>query len=221
MLSNDRFVSVWGAVPAGDTENLVKIAVGAVRNGFAVVPCHPGTDEPMCALGVRDAKKEHECYHPLTVDTKARAAMTRLTKDGARPNLAVDLVASNLAVIENLTMPGTSPTVVLPDGTTHHWFEVPEGAVTTFDRSGHVLVPPSILEAGPVRLVGQTNQLPKELIDMAATPAENLTIWGSTDTDERVEALEAEVAALKEDLAAAKKAAKTALAVILEMRKNS
>lgn len=124
MLGVDRFVGVFGAVPAGDNDpdTLVRIAVGAVRQGFAIVVDRPLSKIPMCTLTTRDAKKEdeaaqaasreagnprwqnvrHDCglKHAITEDTDARRILKRLTKDDTRVNLGVELGASRMVVVD-------------------------------------------------------------------------------------------------------------------------
>jgi hypothetical protein len=210
----------FGSVPAGDEENLVKIAVGAVRAGFAVVPCVRGTSEPQCTLTAQQAKKEpdHHCYHPLTSDTMARTVINRLTKDGKLVNLAIDLGLSGMAVLENCDVPGTTPTVTV--GQDHyHWFEVPEGVEPTADvlYHGHMLVPPSILDNNLVMAVGQTNPLPKELRE-EETAVETNTVWDETDADQRVEELQARVELLEGQWDKMRNALKVALGEIAKLK---
>jgi hypothetical protein len=91
MIGNDRFVQVFGSVPAGDDEALSKIVTNAIREGFAVVLLKPGGKTPLCILSARDAKaadtatqtaardigderwsrRTHPCgiHHALTVDS--------------------------------------------------------------------------------------------------------------------------------------------------------
>jgi RecA-family ATPase len=89
MIANDRFISAFGAVAAGDTELLVQIVANAVRQGFAIVLSKPGTKVPVCTLNARErnaadrerqalaqsvgderwAIRRHDCgiHHALTV----------------------------------------------------------------------------------------------------------------------------------------------------------
>lgn len=91
MIGNDRFVQVFGSVPAGDDEALFRIVSNAVKEGFAVVLLKPGGKTPICTLSARDAKaadtaaqsvargigderwsrRRHQCgiNHALTVDS--------------------------------------------------------------------------------------------------------------------------------------------------------
>jgi hypothetical protein len=71
MIGNDRFVQVFGSVPAGDDTLLVQIVSNAVREGFWIVLCEPGTDVPMCTLPPAKARLEHECglHHVLSLES--------------------------------------------------------------------------------------------------------------------------------------------------------
>jgi hypothetical protein len=187
-------VASFGSVPAGDLSDVVKVGVGAVRAGFGVVPCHPGTDEPMCTLTATAAKKDpdHYCYHVLTDDKNTRTVLTRLTRNDAQVNLAVDLEASRMAVLGG----SDNPTVIMheqPLG--DEWFEIPEGVTATSAviSTGHILVPPSTLDGQPLQLVGQTNQLPEEYQEMTQE-----SIWEDpSDIEDRVKSLEEKVAVLQ------------------------
>lgn len=57
MMGTEAFRSVFGAVPAGDEESTVRIVLGAVRAGFAVVLVAPGLKRPMCTLSAQQSKK--------------------------------------------------------------------------------------------------------------------------------------------------------------------
>lgn len=74
MIGNDKFVSVFGSVPAGDSTLLVQIVANAVREGFHIVLCAPGTDTPVCTLPVTHQKREHECgvAHVLSLESVIR-----------------------------------------------------------------------------------------------------------------------------------------------------
>jgi hypothetical protein len=71
VIGNDKFVSVFGSVPAGDTTRLVQIVTHAVREGFHIVLCAPGGDTPVCTLPVTHQKREHECgaAHVLSLES--------------------------------------------------------------------------------------------------------------------------------------------------------
>jgi hypothetical protein len=56
MFGNDRFVQVFGSVPAGDDEALIQVVSNAVREGFAIVLLKPGEKTPICTLSTRDRK---------------------------------------------------------------------------------------------------------------------------------------------------------------------
>lgn len=122
MLGVDRFVATFGATPAGDTDAIVRVGVGAVRAGFAIVVDRPLTKIPMCVLNTRDAKRadeeaqqaakeaghprwdkiRHDCglKHAITDDKKARTILQRLTKDGSAVNIGVELSASRMVVVD-------------------------------------------------------------------------------------------------------------------------
>jgi hypothetical protein len=178
MLLNDRFVGSFGSVAAGDDELIVKVAVAAVRNGFAVVPMQFNSSEPACALTAAAAKKEpdHECYHVLTEDTKVRATFQRLTKAKAgsdekpRIGLAIDIGASNIAVTEEVESwwegPEISATLIMPDGRGVYVFDLSNSTEEDYSRlpdnvvnEGTLLVPPSQFDGKPVILIGQMNYL--------------------------------------------------------------
>lgn len=122
MISIDVFADTFGAVPAGDTEKLVKIAVLAVRNGFAVVLDKPGSKVPLCVLTARAAKladreaqeearsagdphwdrRKHACglYHAFTDDAAVAKVIRRLVKNGITPNLGVEVGKSRMVVVD-------------------------------------------------------------------------------------------------------------------------
>lgn len=122
MIFNDVFSNVFGNVPAGDEDNIVKVAVGAVRAGWAVVVDKPGSKAPMCILTARQAKqadklarqgaeaagdpsyarRRHACglHHALTDDAQARRVVTRLVKDNGPVNLGLELGRSRLVVVD-------------------------------------------------------------------------------------------------------------------------
>lgn len=122
MISTDAFANTFGAVPAGDTERLVKLAVLAVRNGFAVVLNHPGTKKPLCTLVARAAKladaeaqalakdagdsnwsrRRHACgiAHAFTDAASVAKVIRRLVKNGITPNLGVEVGRSRMVVVD-------------------------------------------------------------------------------------------------------------------------
>lgn len=203
MLLNDRLVGSFGTVAPGDRSLIVKVAVAAVRNGFAVVPMQDDTVTPACALTIRDSKKPHECYHVLTEDTKVRPAFQRLTKDGNTCNLAIDIGASNVVVTEEVDSwwvgPEISPTLIGLDGRRYYVFDLdgsteedyarlPDNAMT----EGTLLVPPTTDDGGTTRveIVGQINHLS----DNKETETEDMT---ENDRDENTIALAGRIEALE------------------------
>lgn len=122
MIANDTFSGCFGSVPAGDGEALVRVVVMAVRAGYAVVLCKPGTKVPMCTLTVRQAKqadtaaqaaakeagdtywarRRHACglHHALTDDVSARRITTRLVKAYGQLNIGVELGRSRMVVVD-------------------------------------------------------------------------------------------------------------------------
>lgn len=216
ILLNDRFVGSFGVVAPGDDELIVKIAVAAVRQGFAVVPMQYNSNEPACALTIRDSKKPHDCYHVMTEDTKVRAAFTRLikpTKDNENPRvgLAIDLGASNIGVTHDISEwwvgPEISPTMVMPDGRALYVFDltgygindIPDGMLC----SGTLLVPPSIYDDIPVVLVGQMNNFSDNEQEQEQTMSSPADLWNSdreAEMNARIEALEATVEKLQNAL---------------------
>lgn len=122
MISTDAFANTFGAVPAGDTERLVKLAILAVRNGFAVVLNHPGTKKPLCPLVARQQKladaeareeakragdanwerRRHPCgiAHAFTEANAVAKVIRRLVKNEIVPNLGVEVGRSRMAVVD-------------------------------------------------------------------------------------------------------------------------
>jgi hypothetical protein len=122
MISTDAFANTFGAVAAGDTEKLVKLAVLAVRNGFAVVLNHPGTKKPLCTLVARAAKladmeaqalakeagdsnwqrRRHACgiAHAFTDSASVAKVIRRLVKNEITPNLGVEVGRSRMVVVD-------------------------------------------------------------------------------------------------------------------------
>ncbi|MFF0015207.1 bifunctional DNA primase/polymerase [Streptomyces sp. NPDC005374] len=122
MISTDKFADVFGAVPAGDTEKLINLAVLAVRNGFAIVLDKPGEKVPLCPLtkaqrtradtdaqeaakdagDERWAMRKHACsyYHAFTDAEKLRRVLKRLIASGITPNLGVQPRLSRMIVVD-------------------------------------------------------------------------------------------------------------------------
>lgn len=71
MIGNDKFVQVFGSVPAGDDTLLTQIVSNAVREGFHIVLCAPGTDRPVCTLPANKQKYTHPCgpFHVLSLES--------------------------------------------------------------------------------------------------------------------------------------------------------
>ena len=199
ILLEDRFVGTFGTVPAGDRSLITKIAVEAARRGFGVVPMQADAVNPACALGVRDAKKEHECYHVLTSDTKVRAAFNRLTKDDGVVNLAIDVAASGIGWCHDVSDwwvgPPISPTMLGLDGDAIYVFELTDPRDMNnphLHTTGTLLVPPTADdESGDyIQLIGQMNRLSdnvrteiQEEATVAATENEE-TVVVNPDKDE-------------------------------------
>lgn len=122
MISTDVFANTFGAVPAGDTEKLVKIAILAVRNGFAVVLNRPKSKQPLCPLTARNAKiadaeaqataresgdqhwdrRRHACgiHHAFTDDKQMGTAIRRVIKNHGSVNLGVEVGRSRMVVVD-------------------------------------------------------------------------------------------------------------------------
>jgi hypothetical protein len=122
MIGNDRFTAAFGSVPAGDPEHLVRVAVAAVRHGFAIVVNEPGTKKPLCILTAREmkaadkevqeaarqagdtrwARRRHECgwAHAITDDKTARKVVTRLVKERGPVNLGVEVGRSRMLCVD-------------------------------------------------------------------------------------------------------------------------
>jgi len=122
VISTDAFANTFGAVPAGDTEKLVKLAVLAVRNGFALVLDKPGQKVPLCTLAAaqgkradreaqekaRDAgddnwgRRRHPCgiHHAFTDEAAVSRVMRRMIKNGITPNFGVEVGLSRMIVVD-------------------------------------------------------------------------------------------------------------------------
>ncbi|WP_210587126.1 bifunctional DNA primase/polymerase [Streptomyces sp. GESEQ-35] len=130
MISDDKFANTFGAVAPGDTEQLRKIAILAVRNGFAVVLVKPGDKAPLCPLLARArnqadrearethkaagdanwARREHACgiAHAFTDPAEIGKVTARLIKNGMIPNLGVELGRSRMVVVDTDTADQTA-----------------------------------------------------------------------------------------------------------------
>jgi hypothetical protein len=122
MISTDAFADTFGAVPPGDTDAVRKIAILAVRNGFAVVLDKPGQKVPLCPLTARAAKqadrevqetarsagdgnwqrRRHACglNHAFTDAAQIARVIKRLTDHGVVPNLGVEVGRSRMVVVD-------------------------------------------------------------------------------------------------------------------------
>jgi hypothetical protein len=87
LIGNDKFVAVFGSVPAGDDTLLTQIAANAVREGFHIVLCAPGTDIPVCTLPVSKQKQDHECgtAHVLSLESLLGPPLDWPLLDGEEP----------------------------------------------------------------------------------------------------------------------------------------
>jgi hypothetical protein len=121
---NDRFVSSFGRVAQGDKTELAAVVAKAVRDGFAVVLCKPGTKQPVCTLTTprtkakadreaREAAKaagnprwdkiDHDCglKHALTDPDKAKTVYTRVQAQYTEPlNIAIEPRQSRMVCID-------------------------------------------------------------------------------------------------------------------------
>lgn len=98
------FISIFG-LGQEHTTSLTKLAVAAVRAGYAIVPVTPGGKIPMCSLTDRERKAEpdHKCgvYHAITDAEKARKLFARLEADpAARPNIGIVAHPSRLVIVD-------------------------------------------------------------------------------------------------------------------------
>jgi hypothetical protein len=122
MISESSFAAVFGAAVPGGEDPLVNLARYAIRAGFAIVPCLPGTKRPMCTLPQRDVKRadqeaqeraraagrrrwdlvRHECAikHAITDEKDSDRIIRRLVRDHGRINLGVELGASRVIVVD-------------------------------------------------------------------------------------------------------------------------
>lgn len=123
MISESTFTSIFGAVPAGSTEaSLVHLCREAIRRGYAIVPCHPGTKKPMCTLSSREINKadelaretaranghrkwatvRHACglYHAMTDTKESDRVIKRLVRDHGQINIGIELKRSRMIVVD-------------------------------------------------------------------------------------------------------------------------
>jgi hypothetical protein len=122
MISESSFAAVFGAAVPGGEDPLIHLARYAIRAGFAIVPCLPGTKQPMCTLAERDKKRadteaqeaaraagkrrwdlvRHACgvKHALTDEKRSDTVIRRLVRDYGRINLGVELGASRVIVVD-------------------------------------------------------------------------------------------------------------------------
>jgi hypothetical protein len=122
MIAESSFAAVFGAPAVGGEDSLVHMARAAVRAGFAIVPCLPGTKQPMCTLPERDKKRadeeakaaaraagrprwhsaRHACgvKHAITDEKDSDRIIRRLVRNYGTVNLGVELSASRVIVVD-------------------------------------------------------------------------------------------------------------------------
>lgn len=122
MIAESSFAAVFGAPAVGGEDSLVHMARAAVRAGFAIVPCLPGTKQPMCTLPERDKKRadeeakaaaraagrprwhtaRHACgvKHAITDEKDSDRIVRRLVRHYGAINLGVELSASRVIVVD-------------------------------------------------------------------------------------------------------------------------
>src|ERR1041384_3364770 len=122
MIAESSFAAVFGAPAAGGEDSLVHLARAAVRAGFAIVPCLPGTKQPMCVLPAAAQKRadeaaqeaaraagrpkwhsvRHACgvKHAITDEKDSDRIIRRLVKNYGAINLGVELSASRVLVVD-------------------------------------------------------------------------------------------------------------------------
>ncbi len=91
-----------------ESPDIVKVAVEAVRKGYAIVPVAPGTKKAsICTLTARELKAagpDHKCgvYHAITDDKVARRVFARLVKEygAARLNLGIVAYPSRMVCVD-------------------------------------------------------------------------------------------------------------------------
>lgn len=197
MIGNDRFVQVFGSVPAGDDTLLTQIVSNAVREGFHVVLCEPGTAVPLCTLPATKAKHEHKCglAHVLSLESllgpgnpfcptgtgpydpkekaKVRAKVStlinRVTKarDGVKPNIGVIPGPSGYVALNGEEWDPQGDGPTVMDARFGFWYWY-STPVHANKRRLPVLVPPSTIKDVPVQLIGQTSPAPQWLLERIA-----------------------------------------------------
>lgn len=122
MIAESSFAAVFGAPAAGGEDSLVHLARAAVRAGFAIVPCLPGTKQPMCTLPEAQKKRadteaqeaarqagrprwhtaKHACgvKHAITDEKDSDRIIRRLVSRYGQINLGVELSASRVLVVD-------------------------------------------------------------------------------------------------------------------------
>jgi len=127
MSTDDVLEHTFGMVPSGDQDSLREVIRNAVRNGFAIVLCKPGTKEPLCPLTARQAKqadnatrqkakdeelrgwdrRRHPCgiAHAITEWTSAAdSQVKRAIAEHGTVNVGVELGRSGYVVVDVDTM---------------------------------------------------------------------------------------------------------------------
>lgn len=122
MISESSFAAVFGAAVPGGEDSLLHLARYAIRAGFAIVPCLPGTKQPMCVLPSREVKRadeqakeaarlagrprwssaRHACgvKHAIVEEKDSDRIIKRLIRDYGRVNLGVELGLSRVIVVD-------------------------------------------------------------------------------------------------------------------------
>lgn len=122
MISESSFAAVFGAAVPGGEDSLLHLSRYAIRAGFAIVPCLPGTKQPMCVLPAREVKRadehakedarqagrprwssaRHACgvKHAITEEKDSDRIIKRLIRDYGRVNLGVELGLSRVIVVD-------------------------------------------------------------------------------------------------------------------------
>ncbi len=123
VIGADPFSSIFGLVsPGGGEDQLPRIAKAAVKAGFAIVVCKPGTKIPMCTLTSRQVATEdrkareaaagaghpragrvrHACgiAHAITDPDVVARVVSRMVKTHGPVNLGVELGRSRVLVVD-------------------------------------------------------------------------------------------------------------------------
>lgn len=124
MISESPFAAVFGAAVPGGEDSLVHVARYAIRMGYAVVPCLPGTKKPLCTLPSTAVKKadvaaqeearaagrrrwelvRHTCgvHHAMTDEKESDRVIRRLVKQyEPNPiNIGIELGRSRVIVVD-------------------------------------------------------------------------------------------------------------------------